>query len=613
MATVKFHDGHKTAPVLTSGDVSPAIVAQFLEYVNTYFTKAKVLEVDKVKNILTSFHDIKIDNWIKNNRERFIVDTYTFENFTTELRKRFLHPQWENTIVRNVVNSKMSPTESFVDFANRIMQGNNLLIGTESRLDSNQLRAKLDENMASYLADKIARLCPGDRERITAIEIFEDWYDEIATIDREATDDLKRIADFAAERMTKRQRVDPPPPLRESRIPNTSHHRPRYPLTGGNAVRPYHAAMPGPTQPNTYSRKRTRCPPLTPEEKELLQKHGGCNKCRKFYVSHSTFQCPDDFPDPETYVALTEQMAQQSMAKAAIASTYNSPHPSSSFLPSSSSFIPAPPSSSYSTPHLTSSYMAPPATPFTSSSFIEDTPTQTTAPTTSQPSIAAVLPSTTQTFTLGNGDSDTESSPSIVSPISVPHYIWRANILANAEFPTTLECLLDSGAHLVLIRPETVADLGLRIHKLHTPECATLAINSQPQTFLMYNYVVLGLSSLNNAWTSRPVRALIAANLCTNVLLGLPFLKHNKIVIDHELDTAVVKDTGFDLLHQNAPSPLITPLPLKLSPKQRRDNLQRVKREVLAELKCRCAERLQVLEQNDYFEKIPPFNPIASI
>jgi hypothetical protein len=69
MATVKFHDGHKTAPILTSGDVSPAIIAQFLEYVNAYFMKAKVLEVDKVKNILTSFHDIKIDNWIKNNKE----------------------------------------------------------------------------------------------------------------------------------------------------------------------------------------------------------------------------------------------------------------------------------------------------------------------------------------------------------------------------------------------------------------------------------------------------------------------------------------------------------------------------------------------------------------
>jgi hypothetical protein len=239
--------------------------------------------------------------------------------------------------------------------------------------------------------------------------------------------------------------------------------------------------------------------------------------------------------------------------------------------------------------------------------------TQTANPNTIQPSIAAVLPSATQTFNLGNGDSDTESSPSSVSPLSVPHYIWRANIFANAEFPTPLDCLLDSGAHLVLIRPETVADLGLRICKLHTPERATLAINSQPQTFFMYDYVVLSLSSLNNAWTSRPVRALIAPNLCTNILLGLPFLKHNKIVIDHELDTAIHKPTGFDLLNENKPCPLITPLPLSRSPKQIRDKIERVKREVLAELKCRCAERLQVLEQNNYFDKIPSFNPVASI
>jgi hypothetical protein len=236
MATVKFHDGHKTAPILTSDDVSPAVIAQFLEYVNAYFTKAKVSNIDKVKNILTSFHDIKIENWIKNNRERFILDTYTFQMFTTELRKRFLHPQWESTIVRSVVNSKMSSTESFINFANRIMQGNNLLTGTTSRLDSKQLRAKLDKNMASYLADKIARLCPADKDRITNIDIFEDWYDEICTIDREATDDLKCIADFAAEQMTKRQRIDSTQPLQNSTIPNTTYKQPHYDAITPNAT-----------------------------------------------------------------------------------------------------------------------------------------------------------------------------------------------------------------------------------------------------------------------------------------------------------------------------------------------------------------------------------------
>ena len=50
-----------------------------------------------------------------------------------------------------------------------------------------------------------------------------------------------------------------------------------------------------------------------------------------------------------------------------------------------------------------------------------------------------------------------------------------------------------------------------------------------------------------------------------------------------------------------------------MSPKQRRDSIQHIKREVQAKLKCRCAKRLQVLEQNDYFDKIPSFNPVASI
>jgi Aspartyl protease len=144
-----------------------------------------------------------------------------------------------------------------------------------------------------------------------------------------------------------------------------------------------------------------------------------------------------------------------------------------------------------------------------------------------------------------------------VSPISVSHYIWRANVHGNTEFPIPIDTLLDNGAHLVLIRPETVIDLGLPVRKLKEPQRATLAINSVPQTFLLHDYVTLSLSSLNNAWTARPVTALIANDLCIDILLGLPFLKHNKIVIDHELDTAVEKNSGFDLLHEEAPCPLL--------------------------------------------------------
>ena len=148
---------------------------------------------------------------------------------------------------------------------------------------------------------------------------------------------------------------------------------------------------------------------------------------------------------------------------------------------------------------------------------------------------------------------------------------------------------------------------------MHKPESATLAINSQRQTFHLAEYVTLSLLLLNNAWTSRPVRALIAPNLCINILLGLPFLKHNKIVVDHELDTAICKSTGFDLLNENKIIPLTTPTPPQLSPKQKRDTILQTRRQVLEELKWRCAERLKVLEQNNSFEPLRPLDHIASI
>lgn len=79
-----------------------------------------------------------------------------------------------------------------------------------------------------------------------------------------------------------------------------------------------------------------------------------------------------------------------------------------------------------------------------------------------------------------NSASDTESEELNVSPTSVPHYIWHANVHGNAKLPIPFDTLLDNGAHLVLIRPEAVIDLGLPVHKLKEPQRATLAINSVP-------------------------------------------------------------------------------------------------------------------------------------
>ena len=58
-------------------------------------------------------------------------------------------------------------------------------------------------NMGEYLDSKWQNLKQVEREHIEAITIFDDWLLEIVTMDSQANDDLKGVADMAAESVAK--------------------------------------------------------------------------------------------------------------------------------------------------------------------------------------------------------------------------------------------------------------------------------------------------------------------------------------------------------------------------------------------------------------------------
>jgi Aspartyl protease len=450
---------------------------------------------------------------------------------------------------------------------------------------------------------------------------------EIVTIDHEATSDLKRITEMLREDGSyKRQWLDEgahlttaPIPFQPSQVPNMSAPN-TYRGTGANAIRPPPLGAASNSRFSHSTSGRKCFPPLTQTEIALLNKHKGCRKCRQFYVSHRGNACPNDFPDGSNYVPLSEDVTFKAMRKLAIASTYSGPpndNPSFSRNAPALSHAQQPMSSSFSNAY--NNFFAPPAIPYSTpapsvadhtSAQIEELDTAfatTTAP------VGAVLPSSFQPFVLLGGESDTSGSTEDISPISVPHLIWKGQIWNNDDVQIPYECLLDDGAHLVLIRPETVTDLGLPIRRLHKPVSVTLALSTSPLLVTeLWDYVSLSLSSLNNAWSSKPVRALLAPSLCSNILLGLPFLAHNKIVIDHDSRTAIDKSCGFDLLNENS-CRVAPPLSKTLSPKHKRLLILKHKKNLLIELKLKCAQRREHLDSNRLFEIIQPFNPIAAI
>jgi len=113
-ACVTYSESHKVPPVMQAGKLTPAIVSQWHNYALLYFDKVKMVEGDRVAAVVSCFKDLRINNWVRMNREALRAGT--FAGFLTELRRLFLDPQWKNALLKNIVNARMTSSESFSDF-----------------------------------------------------------------------------------------------------------------------------------------------------------------------------------------------------------------------------------------------------------------------------------------------------------------------------------------------------------------------------------------------------------------------------------------------------------------------------------------------------------------
>lgn len=247
-----------------------------------------------------------------------------------------------------------------------------------------------------------------------------------------------------------------------------------------------------------------RVPPLTEEERALLRENDGCFKCREPFAKHTTATCNNGFPDGATYKTITASSIAAKKAK------------------------------------KTGNTVA----------AIEVANT-----------VAVVMPSAA----LGNGTDSEEC----VAPLTTPLLLWDCFIDGPAsDSSTRVSALIDDGSAAVLIDEEFALKLGLHRRKLPSPIPFNVALSGDSKDpFLLSEYVKLACTSLDSCFTSRSVRAVVAPKLCTPLLLGGPFLHHNKIVIDHDLRTCIAKDVGYDLLNPDAslPTKSCVPSPPKMA------------------------------------------------
>ncbi|KAG1786930.1 uncharacterized protein HD556DRAFT_1247607, partial [Suillus plorans] len=250
------------------------------------------------------------------------------------------------------------------------------------------------------------------------------------------------------------------------------------------------------TSTTSSSKTFTRLPTLTDNERQLLRDNDGCFKCREPFAGHSSSNCSKGFPDGSSYKTLTAAMIASKKSK------------------KGSGMVAA--------------------------VDVDEDHT-----------VAVVMPSAV----LGDGTDSEEC----VAPLQTPHLRWDCLVTGPAVSSSVrVSALIDHGSSLVLVDEALSHKLGLRLRKLPKQLSISLALSkTQKQSFILSHFVKISCSSLDNAYTSRTVRAIVAPNLCTPLLLGGPFLQHNRIVIDHELRMCIAKDAGYDLLHPQSPAPHI--------------------------------------------------------
>jgi hypothetical protein len=227
-----------------------------------FFVNAKggIAEAQKVTRLFGSFENPLINDWIS--CERATLAALSFPEFMKEFRRLWLPTNWEHAVKSQVVGSRLHPSkDKFETWVAHVQTLNATLRGTSSHLNNEQLRFRLEANLDGDL-----RTLAYDEKANEIVELLP-WIQKIRDIDNRRHNDRKRIHDYLEERM---QTINNPS-LSVNR--SKSRHPARHPAT---TSKPKSNPFP---------------PPLTNEERRLLQEHDGCVKCRAFYAGHSSDQC----------------------------------------------------------------------------------------------------------------------------------------------------------------------------------------------------------------------------------------------------------------------------------------------------------------------------------
>jgi hypothetical protein len=545
-AVLSLNNGKR--PMISAGAMSPELLHRFEHHARGYLQNKEGLEAKGyVDHIVYSFEDPLFSDWYQSQQD--LLSILSFTDFMAKVRARWLPKRWQQDLARKVRSTKQNKT-AFSDFIDSLRRDNLLLKGSQFHLSPSQLRTQIELNISPKLAASFdrwkdnhessedesekendapidpvasaaANLLKSASSALKAEAKLQSFVDTLTKLDQKLVEDRnaqKRDAEDAARSLK-----------RSGSSVGLSDVSRRAPYTRNGSTSNTR------TQTPSSSSSSSRPPKLTDRERKYLEMYNGCKKCRGFYLpdNHSC-----NFPTGDGYVERSMVTVNDARKRIKLPALPVPREEMGMSINSISGSFPPQPST------------VPPPLPVASVLGMSSYPITSVYP-----------PNDNSVLAAGDSDLSCDSNDSVRThiPFILPHLLWECAV--DSHDPSSLSrvpvsALIDHGSPPVLIDQTLVNRLHLPTRLLPCPFPVSGAFFSNGDGSLhvsLTHWVKLKLHDRNNWYSAHTVRAIVAPNLCHEIILGLPFLSHNRIIVNAHERTAIDSNCMFDLLHPTAP------------------------------------------------------------
>ena len=260
-------------PLLSAGSITVSNLRKFDYACKRFFAYKEIPPEDQVGRIIYSFESEFMQSWIESDSDCLVA--LTFAEFMLEVKRKWLPSDWEDELIQEQIAPQGD--REFYKWSVSIRKANNELeaAGSLQHIPTERFRAHL----VAHLNPALRLAYRASRKDLDAIEDIESWIHRIVILDVQLATHQKQITTSMANAAKNAVRM-----VNSSNCPQPQ----TTPSTSATMTK-----TPTPTSMNNAVpiANFIALPKLTQTEKDLLDLHQGCYKCRIFYAGHFSRTC----------------------------------------------------------------------------------------------------------------------------------------------------------------------------------------------------------------------------------------------------------------------------------------------------------------------------------